>query len=181
MEGRYRGVHVRPRDRRSPLAAAALGMLGAAGVAAAVAGAILYTGHTAPAPGLPVSAGTPFVYDPAAYQRALEADIGHELTAATFARIESVAAMACGWDGDEFADWVALNADDGTLGKVHLDVSYRCPDRRPDITSALERIDLARRSCVMPSAADPQILAFVEGKPAQSALTCLFLTETGTL
>lgn len=181
MEGRYRGVRVRPRDRRSPVAAAVLGVLGVLGLAAAVTGTVLYAGHTDLAPGLPVTAGTAFVYDPAAYQRALEADIGHDLTAATFARIEDVAGMACGWDGDEFADWVALNADDGTLGKVHLDVSYRCPDRRPEITSALERIDQARRSCVMPSGAAPEILAFVEGKPAQSALTCLFLNETGAL
>ncbi|KHD78187.1 hypothetical protein MB27_07010 [Actinoplanes utahensis] len=173
---------MRPRERRGPLAAAMLGALGIAGVTAALTGGVLYAEHTEAAPGLPSpAAGTPFVYDPAAYRHALEADIGHELTAASFARIEDVAGMACGWDGDEFADWVALNADDGSLGKVHLDVSYRCPDRRDDITSALERIDHARRSCVMPAGADPRILASVEGKPAQSALTCLFLNDTGDL
>ncbi|WP_430788705.1 hypothetical protein [Actinoplanes sp. G11-F43] len=113
-------------------------------------------------------------YDPGDYRAALEREAGHKLTDVNFAKIEEISGMACRWDDDQFADWVAINTDDGTLNKVYVDINYRCPGREPDITAAMQRIDEAR-SCVMPADADPEFLALTDTKPAQAALTCAYL------
>ena len=187
-EQRYRGVHTRralhrrPAPRRGWLAAGAMALLGSAAVAVLETGVLTAAegadrattpaGVFAAAPALPSSA-----YDAAAYRQALEDDIGYALSDTGFAEIEEVAGRICGWDGEEFAGWVAVNADDGTLADVHLDVGYRCPQRKVEIAEALRIIADARKSCAMPKPADPEVTAMIAGRPAQAALTCVLLTK----
>jgi hypothetical protein len=195
MEERYRGVHTRRAlhrrrmSRRARFAVGALAVLGALGYGVAEAGVTRSPeeGATTPvaaaAPAVTV-AGEPLAgssYDPAAYRRALDSEIGHPLSDTGFAEIEEVAEQVCGWDREEFAGWVAVNTDDGTLADVHLDVSHRCPDREPEIAEALAVIDKARKSCKMPKTDDPEIREMIEGRPAQAALTCVFLTKPITV
>ncbi|MDI6102291.1 hypothetical protein QLQ12_27100 [Actinoplanes sp. NEAU-A12] len=188
MEQRYRGVHTRRAlhrrrtHRRGWLAVAALSLLGAAALGAAesrartsaegAAQVATPAGVFAAAPAAPTS-----TYDAAAYRQALEDDIGYELSDTGFAEIEEVAERICGWDREEFAGWVAVNADDGTLADVHLDVTYRCPHRDPEIAEALRVIAEARKSCEMPGLDDPEVTAMIAGRPAQAALTCVLLTK----
>ncbi|MEU4623943.1 hypothetical protein AB0G04_28710 [Actinoplanes sp. NPDC023801] len=190
MEERYRGVHTRRAlhrrrmSRRARFAAGAFAVLGVLGVGAAEAGVTPAreentTPVAAAAPAVTV-AGAPLAgpaYDSAAYRTALEQQIGHPLSDTGFAEIEEVAGQVCGWDREEFAGWVAVNTDDGTLADVHLDVSHRCPEREPEITEALAVIDKARKSCRMPKTDDPQIREMTAGRPAQAALTCVLLTK----
>jgi hypothetical protein len=190
MDERYRGVHTRRAlhrrrlSRRTRFAAGALAVLGAVGIGVAGAGgAPAREENTTPvaaaAPAVTV-AGEPLAasaYDPAAYRGALEKQIGHPLSDTGFAEIEEVAGQVCGWDREEFAGWVAVNTDDGTLADVHLDVSHRCPRRESEITEALAVIDKARKSCRMPRTDDPEIREMIAGRPAQAALTCVFLTK----
>lgn len=187
MEQRYRGVHTRRalhrrRSRRGWAAVGVMVLLGVAAVGAAESGvltpaegAVQVTspaGVFAAAPADPTS-----TYDAAAYRKALEDDIGYELSDTGFAEIEDVAERVCGWDREEFAGWVAVNADDGTLADVHLDVNYRCPQRDAEIAEALRVIAEARKSCKMPDLDDPEVKAMIAGKSAQAALTCVLLTK----
>lgn len=190
MDERYRGVHRRRAlhrrrmSRRSRFAIGALAVLGALGVGLAEAGVTTaHEEHTTPvaaaAPAVTV-VGAPLgasAYDPAAYRSALEKQIGHPLSDTGFAEIEEVAEQVCGWDREEFAGWVAVNTDDGTLADVHLDVSHRCPERESEIAQALAVIDKARKSCRMPKTDDPQIREMIKGRPAQAALACVHLTK----
>ncbi|MEU4158587.1 hypothetical protein [Actinoplanes sp. NPDC026670] len=191
MEERYRGVHTRRalhRRRTSRRTRTAVVLLALAG---AVAAGVTQTGVlrspaqpvTAPA-GYSAPAG-PVVNEPVAealydadgYRKALEGQIGHHLSDTGFAEIEEVAEQVCGWDREEFAGWVAVNTDDGTLADVHLDVEYRCPQRETEIAEALRVISEARKSCKMPKTDDPEIREMITGKPAQAALTCVYLTK----
>jgi hypothetical protein len=117
------------------------------------------------------------LYDADGYRKALEDQIGNHLSDTGFAEIEEVAEQVCGWDREEFAGWVAVNTDDGTLADVHLDVEYRCPQRETEIAEALRVITEARKSCKMPKTDDPEIREMIAGKPAQAAMTCVFLTK----
>jgi hypothetical protein len=190
MDERYRGVHTRRAlhrrrlSRRTRVAAGALAVLGALGAGVVEAGVTPVreentTPVAAAAPAVTV-AGAPMAgpaYDPAAYRGALEKQIGHPLSDTGFAEIEEVAEQVCGWDREEFAGWVAVNTDDGTLADVHLDVSHRCPQRESEIAEALAVISKARKSCRMPKTDDPEIREMIAGRPAQAALTCVFLTK----
>lgn len=188
MAERYRGVHThrashrRPAPRRGRLAAGATALLGSAAAAVAGTGVLAPAESTGPAVApVPVFAAAPAgpasAYDAAGYRRALENDIGYPLSDTGFAEIEEVAGRVCAWDGEEFAGWVAVNADDGTLADVHLDVGYRCPQRKVEIAEALRIIADARKSCAMPKPADPEVTAMIAGRPAQAALTCVLLTK----
>lgn len=164
----WRGRHTQPADWQERAAAGALVLLAAGGVAV---GWVLTPWAAGEAE---VTRAVLAPYDAGDYRAALERAAGHKLTDVNFAKIEEIAGMACGWDDDQFADWVAINTDDGTLNKVYVDISYRCPARETDITAAMQRIDEAR-SCVMPADADPEFLALTGKKPAQAALTCAYL------
>lgn len=166
-----RGRHVRPVDPRERLAAGALGLLAAGGF---VVGWVLFPEGAEEAVDVPAAVAKPYAYDAADYRQAVEKEAGHKLSDLNFAKLEEIAGLACSWDDDQFADWVAANTDDGTLNKVYIDITHRCPDRERDITAAMQRIDEAR-SCVMPVDADPEFRALTGTKPAQAALTCAFL------
>jgi hypothetical protein len=191
MEERYRGVHTRRAlhrrrmTRRTRVAVAVLALAGALGAGAAEAGVLRQPSAPVTAPaGFSAPAG-PVVNEPVAealydadgYRKALEDQIGNDLSDTGFAEIEEVAEQVCGWDREEFAGWVAVNTDDGTLADVHLDVEYRCPQRESEIAEALRVITEARESCRMPKTDDPEIREMIAGKPAQAALTCVFLTK----
>lgn len=188
MEQRYRGAHTRralhrrPGPRRGWMVAGAMAMLGVGVTGVAESGVLTAaeepTQVASPARFFAAApAGSTSVYDAGAYRQALEEDIGHELSDTGFAEIEDVAERICGWDREEFAGWVAVNADDGTLADVHLDVRYRCPQRDTEIAEALRLIAEARKSCKMPDLNDPDVKAMIAGKPAQAALTCVLLTK----
>jgi hypothetical protein len=190
MEERYRGVHTRRAlhrrrtTRRTRLAVTLIALVGAAGAGALQAGVLDQPAAPTPAPA-GFSASAPVInepvaealYDSVGYRRALEKQIGHPLSDTGFTEIEEVAEQICGWDREEFAGWVAVNTDDGTLADVHLDVDYRCPQRENEIAEALRVIADARTSCKMPKTSDPEISDMTTGKPAQTALTCVFLTK----
>ncbi|HWS33176.1 MAG TPA: hypothetical protein VN408_10590 [Actinoplanes sp.] len=171
VHARARGRHARPVDPRERMAAGALGLLAAGGF---VVGWVLFPDGVEESVDVSAAVAQPYSYDAADYRRAMEREIGHELSDLNFARLEEIAGLACGWDNDQFADWVAANTDDGTLNKVYIDITHRCPDRERDITAAMQRIDESR-SCVMPADADPEFRALTGTKPAQAALTCAFL------
>lgn len=192
MEERYRGVHTRRAlhrrrtTRRTRMAVALIALIGAAGAGAVQAGVLDRPAAPTPTPAgfSATTAGTVLnepvaeaLYDAAGYRRALEEQIGHPLSDTGFTEIEEVAEQVCRWDREEFAGWVAVNTDDGTLADVHLDVDYRCPQRETEIGEALRVIAEARKSCKMPKTSDPEIREMVTGKPAQAALTCVFLTK----
>ncbi|PWK48007.1 hypothetical protein [Actinoplanes xinjiangensis] len=192
MEERYRGVHTRRAlhrrrmPRRARVALVMVALAGAVGAGAAEAGVLRmaapapvtapagFSAPTGPVVNEPVAEA---LYDADGYRRALEDQIGNDLSDTGFAEIEEVAEQVCGWDREEFAGWVAVNTDDGTLADVHLDVEYRCPQRETEIAEALRVIAEARRSCTMPKTDDPEIREMIAGKPAQAALTCVFLTK----
>jgi hypothetical protein len=191
MEERYRGVHTRRArhrrrtSRRVRLAVGGLALLGALGAGVPQVAALRRqpapvtapAGFSAPAGPIVNEPVAEALYDAGGYRRALEEQIGHHLSDTGFAEIEEVAAQVCGWDREEFAGWVAVNTDDGTLAEVHLDVEYRCPQRETEIAEALRVIAEARKSCRMPETDDPEIREMITGKPAQAALTCVFLTK----
>ncbi|WP_433795914.1 hypothetical protein [Actinoplanes sp. CA-252034] len=191
MEERYRGVHTRRAlhrrrtTRRTRFAVAALALAGAVGAGALQAGVLdqpaapvtAPAGYTAPAGPVVNEPVAEALYDADGYRKALEGQIGHRLSDTGFAEIEEVAQQVCGWDREEFAGWVAVNTDDGTLADVHVDVEYRCPQREAEIAQALRLIDQARKSCKMPKTDDPDIREMITGRPAQAALTCVYLTK----
>ncbi|MEU8662854.1 hypothetical protein [Actinoplanes philippinensis] len=191
MEERYRGVHTRRalhrrrRSRRTRLAVAALALAGTLGATVAQTGVLRRpatpvtapAGYTAPAGPVVNEPVGEALYDAVGYRQALESQIGHHLSDTGFAEIEEVAEQVCGWDREEFAGWVAVNTDDGTLADVHVDVEYRCPQREAEIAEALRVITQARTSCRMPKTDDPEIREMITGKPAQAALTCVYLTK----
>ncbi|SDT29013.1 hypothetical protein [Actinoplanes derwentensis] len=172
VHARGRGRHARPGDPRERLAAGALGLLTAGGF---VVGWVLFPhGPEQPVEVPAAAVAAPFAYDAVSYRKAVEQEVGHKLSDLNFAKVEEIAGLACGWEADQFDDWVAANTDDGTLNKVYIDITHRCPDRERDITAAMQRIDEAR-ACVMPVDADPEFRALTDTKPAQAALTCVFL------
>ncbi|WP_203800929.1 hypothetical protein [Actinoplanes couchii] len=164
---------MRRADPRELLAAGALGLLAAGGV---VVGWALFPGGAdgTERADVPAAVAVPETYDAVGYRKAVEQEAGHKLTDLNFAKLEEIAALACGWDDDQFVDWVAANTDDDTLNKVYIDITHRCPQREKDITAAMQRIDAAR-SCVLPADADPDLRALADTKPAQAALTCAYM------
>lgn len=181
MSRRYRGAHERPPSRRAVAAAGGAVMIvvvgGGAGLALRPAGA----GVTPAARPAPSAVPATFVYDPAGYRRAIESQLGHALTDANFAKLESIDRETCSWDADKFAGWVAVQSDGNTLPRLGLSVQYVCPARLPDVTAALRKIADAQQSCAMPGIDDPHVRELVAAKPAQSALLCLTLTKPITV
>ena len=174
----YRGVHARP-WRRGMLAGVAL--TGVTLTVAAVAGVAHAVGATETATGA-AAAQTPLVvataaYSSTAYRAELEAHLGRTLPDANFAEIEAIVRKACASETDTFAAWVAATSDGNGLDRLAIDVRHGCAARLPEITATLETIAEARRTCVMPGIEDPSIQQMVAEKPAQSALTCVFLTR----
>ncbi|MEV0902841.1 hypothetical protein [Actinoplanes sp. NPDC049802] len=168
-----RGRHAR-RMRPATRVAVAL-----AAVTAAATATMPWPRPTEPAVVIPSAHGVPAapaVYDRDGYRRALDETYGRGISDAAFADFERVARRICEWDGETFAGWVAMNLDDGTLPDVHLDVSYRCPGRVPEIGETVRLIEWSA-DCVMPAGTAPEIRRLVAGRPAQEALTCALLTH----